>query len=214
MTEDLLSKFTPEEKERLKRFKEKVQSGQKSEFLVERIGEIPPQLQEQAEDIRARIEARARGNEQRNDQFIKQLRMQMNSDNKGEIERIKLNITRGRDSSDNDGAVSITYLLIKQDKSEAQRIEARILRGGEFSVRKNVDYLDKLDERESYALIYPQPRRPEFGDEFEVLNDEKAKILLGQLEFLVDRCLTQPKLSFQPQRHTPSPSSLTDKVGS
>lgn len=174
--------------------------------------EIP--LREQAEDIRARIEARARGDsraaraiikDRAEGQVVTRLGMRMEVEGKSEKETINVGMVAGTGDGEEDGTVSISYLIIKQDglghPVETQQIKAKILRGGEFSIRKGVGYFGELrNKSEDYSVVYPRPDRPEFGGETKVLDEGQAKIHLGMLEFLVDRCLTQPNSSFYRQK--------------
>lgn len=170
-------------------------------------------LLEHAEDIRARIEARARGDsraaraiikDRAKGQVVTRLGMRMELVGKSEKGTISLGMVAGTGSGEEDGTVSINYLMIKLDQSghpvENQLIKAKIFRGGRFSIRQDVGYFGEQHRTSGgYAVVYPRPDRPEFGGETKVLDDGQATKFLGMLEFLVDRCLTQPNLSFSPK---------------
>lgn len=177
-------------------------------------GKLEMPLLEHAEDIRARIEARARSDSRAARSIVKdrangvpvtRLRMQMREERQSEAEIINLGIVVGTDRGNEDGTVLINSLLVKRDQAgrsvESQHIEARILRGGKFSLKKNVVDLRNEGHKydNTYSVVYPAPYRPESHINTMVADEEKARILLQHLEFLVDRCLTQPKLSFSPK---------------
>lgn len=182
-----------------------------AEGYLEQAREKMPLL-EHAEDIRARIEARARGdsraarfiiNDRAKGQVVTRLGMRMELVGKSGKETISLGMVAGTGSGEEDGTVSISYLMIKLDQSghpvKNQLIKAKIFRGGRFSIRQDVGYFGEQQRSEGYSVIYPRPDRPEFGGETRVLDDGQATKFLGMLEFLVDRCLTQPNLSFYRQ---------------
>lgn len=170
-------------------------------------------LREQAEDIRARIEARARGDsravrsiihDRANRKPVTRLGMRMTLEGKSEREIINLGMMAGTDDGEEDGTVSIGYLLIKQDEFgnpvENQLIKAKIFKGGKFFIRKDADYYGEQHRKsKGYSVVYPRPDRPEFFGEMKVLDSGQATKFLSMLEFLVDRCLTQPKSSFYRQ---------------
>lgn len=170
-------------------------------------------LREQAEDIRARIEARARGDsravrsiihDRANRKPVTRLGMRMTLEGKSEREIINLGMMAGTDDGEEDGTVSIGYLLIKQDEFgnpvENQLIKAKIFKGGKFFIRKDANYYGEQHRKsKDYSVVYPRPDRPEFFGETKVLDSDQATKFLSMLEFLVDRCLTQPKSSFYRQ---------------
>lgn len=162
-------------------------------------------LLEHAEDIRARIEARAKHDNRARKRGlpVTRLGMRMELVGKSEKEMISLGMVAGTGSDEEDGTVSISYLMIKLGQSghpvKNQLIKAKIFRGGRFSIRQDVGYFGEQQKSEGYSVIYPRPDRPEFGGETKVLDDGQATKFLGMLEFLVDRCLTQPNLSFSPK---------------
>lgn len=175
--------------------------------------ELEMPLRKQAEDIRARVDARARGDsraarsvikDQANGQPMTRLGMRMELVDKSKKGTISLGMVAGTGDGEEDGTVSISYLLFKLNKSgypvETQLTKAKILRGGTFSIRKDVGYFGEQQGSEGYSVIYPRPDRPEFGGETKVLDDGQAAKFLGMLEFLVDSCLSQSDLSFHRQR--------------
>lgn len=171
-------------------------------------------LREQAEDIRARVDARARSDsraarsiidDRAKGVLVTRLGMQMEAEGKSEIETINVGMVAGTGDGEEDGTVSIIYLIIKRDGSghpvETQQIKAKILRGGEFSIRKDVGYFGKQRSKsEDYSVVYPWSNRAQSKGEMKVLDEGQAKIHLRMLEFLVDRCLTQPHSSFCRQK--------------
>lgn len=183
MTEDLLSKFNPDERDRLNQLKNQIQTRQWSEFPLD----LP--LRKQAEDIRVDIETRIKHNDKAmglviadrdKGLFVTRLGMRMETKSKLGKEIINLGIMVGTGSGEEDGTVSIRCAMMDLDESgqpvDPHRIEARILVGGKFFIRN-----------------YGQGYSTEVSDEGE------ARTLLHLFKFFVDKCLTQPNLSFHRQ---------------
>lgn len=198
MTEDLLSKFKPEERERLHRIRREVKDGQRSESPLD----LP--LRTQAENIRVDIETRAKHNDQamrlviadrKKGLPVTRLGMRMETKSKLGKEIINLGIVVGTGSGEEDGTVSIRCAMMDLDESgqpvDPHRIEVKILVGGKFFIRS-----------------YDQ------GYSAEVLDEREARTSLHLFKFFVDKCLTQPNPSFYRLGSNPSAPSLTDKIGS
>lgn len=230
MTEDLLSKFTLEERDRLNRLRREVRSGQRSEDPERALVEL-------AEDIRARVEERVRNDGQakgllKEDQdkglSVTRLGIRLQTKSNSETEKINLGIVMGKGGENENGTVLISRLLVKWNESgnsvETTLTKAEILGGGRFKIRQEVVHLgDDQRQSQNYSAVYPRPDRSEFGEEIQVLDPDKARIVLQGLEFWADRCLSQPNSSFhrsplspatEISRSKPAPPSLTDKIGS
>ncbi|MBI2018111.1 hypothetical protein HYS96_00215 [Candidatus Daviesbacteria bacterium] len=183
-------------------------------------------LREQAENIRARIErvvhdAQAmdlRKEDQDKGVPATRLGMRLQTASESETEIINLGIVMGTDSKDEHGTVLISRLLVKWDELgnsvEANLTRVEILGGRRFKIWKDVDYLGgQQGKSRGYSVVYPQPARAEFGQEAIVANGEGARILLQQIGFAVDRCLTQPNSLFYRQRSKPFSPSAMERVG-